>query len=200
VYVRVAIVNLIEQNYLQPPIFTLLNIFSMNEQLIKESVSIKFLEVIANYNGYSTDWPGKDFGRDLTINEIGYRTEANGDKRQTETGRCLKIQAKATTDNSIKHETDFFKFDLESSTYNDLIRRNNQSNFPLILFVFILPPDKNEWIEIYSDSLIIKKAGFWFVPDVNAVETTNSSSIRIEVKKENIFTKDSLKNLMDKFN
>jgi uncharacterized membrane protein YqiK len=66
--------------------------------------------------------------------------------------------------------------------------------------VFILPPDKNEWIEIYSDSLIIKKAGFWFVPDVNAVETTNSSSIRIEVKKENIFTKDSLKNLMDKFN
>jgi hypothetical protein len=34
----------------------------MTEELIKESFSIKYLETLATYNGYTTDWPGKDFG------------------------------------------------------------------------------------------------------------------------------------------
>lgn len=67
----------------------------MTEELKKEAISIKYLEVIANYNGYSTSWPGKDYGVDLTVSEIGIRTE-NDKNRHYDTGRELKIQAKST--------------------------------------------------------------------------------------------------------
>lgn len=179
---------------------SLIFVLIMTEELIKESFSIKYLETLATYNGYTTDWPGKDFGRDLTINEISTRTQ-NEKTRFIETGRTLKIQAKATTENSIEDDTDTsFKYDLEAKTFNDLIVRNNQSSYPLILFVFILPSDKTQWMELNDDNLLLRKNGYWFVPDPSEIETTNSSTKRITINKSNKFTLDTIKHLMNTFN
>lgn len=172
----------------------------MTEELIKESFSIKYLETLATYNGYTTDWPGKDFGRDLTINEISTRTQ-NGKTRFIETGRTLKIQAKATTENSIEDDNDIsFKYDLEAKTFNDLIYRNNQNSCPLILFVFILPSDKNQWMELNEDNLLLRKNGYWFVPDTTEAETLNSTTKRITISKANKFTLDTIQQLMNTYN
>ncbi len=172
----------------------------MTEELIKESFSIKYLETLATYNGYTTEWPGKDFGRDLTINEISTRTQ-NGKARFIETGRTLKIQAKATTENSIEDDNDTsFKYDLEAKTFNDLIFRNNQNSRPLILFVFILPSDKNQWMELNDDNLLLRKHGYWFVPDTSEVETTNTATKRITINKANKFTLTTIQQLMNTYN
>ncbi len=172
----------------------------MTEELIKESFSIKYLETLATYNGYTTDWPGKDFGWDLTINEISTRTQ-NGKTRFIETGRSLKVQAKATTENSIEDDNDTsFKYDLEAKTFNDLIYRNNQNSCPLILFVFILPSDKNQWMELNDDNLLLRKNGYWFVPETTAAETLNSTTKRITISKANKFTLDSIQQLMNTYN
>ncbi len=169
----------------------------MKEELIKESLSIKYLEILANYAGYTTDWPGKDFGRDLTINEISQRNQ-DGKPRFIETGRSLKIQAKATTESRIFESSEIsFKYDLESKTFNDLIFRNNMHNKPLILFIFILPNDKKNWLKLNDESLLIKKTGYWFVPNSNEVETKNSGSKRITINKANKFTTETFNQLME---
>ena len=83
----------------------------MTEEHIKEAISLRYIEVIAAHNGYKTNASFPDYGTDLDIIEVGHRTET-GHKRYSQTGRELKFQLKATTENSISNEENFIKYDL----------------------------------------------------------------------------------------
>ncbi|MFN3852521.1 MAG: DUF4365 domain-containing protein [Spirosomataceae bacterium] len=168
----------------------------MTEEHIKESISISFIELIANYLGFSTDAPKKDYGRDLSIFEIKYREE-NGSKRRIETGRELKIQAKSTTLKGIKQNKDYITYNLEAKTFNDLIDRKN-ANKPLILILFLLPENRTDWLTLNGEELIVRKCAYWYYPeDIN--HTTNLYSESIKIPTSNLITIDSFKELFENF-
>lgn len=169
----------------------------MTEEQIKEAISLRFIELIAATKGYKTSSSYPDYGTDLEIKEVDYRIE-NEHKRYLETGRELKLQLKATTENSISIEDDVIKYDLKASTFNDLIKRK-KSRTPLILILFILPSEKSKWIQITDKELVAKKCAYWFLPEGISVETTNVAKKRIEISKDNLISGEVLNQLFDNY-
>ncbi len=168
----------------------------MMDEHIKEAISLRYIELIAAYNGFKTNLSYHDYGTDLNIVEVGYRNE-NGKKRLSDTGREIKIQLKATTVNSILEEQKIIKYDLDSKNFNDIIKRRN-SAYPLILILFILPTNRKDWLSITEEELRVKKCAYWYFPEENKVRTSNSSKKRIEINKNNLIKPDSLNEIINK--
>jgi len=99
----------------------------MTEEHIKEAISLRYLELLAAYSGYKTSSSYPDYGTDLEVKEISFREE-NNKKRFFETGRELKFQLKSTTERGIIAEDNSIKYDLDFSTYNNLITRKKRKN------------------------------------------------------------------------
>jgi len=169
----------------------------MTEEHIKEAISLRYLELLAAHSGYKTSASYPDYGTDLEVKEISFREE-NNKKRYFETGRELKFQLKATTEKGIIFEDDLIKYDLNSSTYNDLITRKNTKS-PLILIVFVLPENKDEWLHLSDRELIVKKCAYWYIPEENDL-TNNTSNIRININKnEQLIEKETLNQLFKNY-
>ncbi len=77
-----------------------------------------------------------------------------------------------------------------------MIERKN-SLYPLILILFILPSEKDEWVNISEQELITKKCAYWFIPGHSEVSTTNSRKKRIWISKENLFNLETLNQLIE---
>jgi len=169
----------------------------MTEEHIKEALSLRYIELIAAFNGYKTSSSYPDYGTDLEIKEIDFRIE-NQHKRYLETGRELKFQLKATTETSIIVENDIIKYDLNSATYNDLLTRKNTKS-PLILILFVLPADKTNWLNISDNELISRKCAYWFFPDKTELLTSNTSTKRILIDKNNFISNETLNQLFDNY-
>ena len=58
----------------------------MTEEHIKEAISLRYIELIAAFNGFKTSSSYPDYGTDLDIKEVDFRIE-NQHKRYLETGR-----------------------------------------------------------------------------------------------------------------
>lgn len=169
----------------------------MTEEHIKEAISLRYIELIAAFNGFKTSSSYPDYGTDLDIKEVDFRME-NDHKRYLETGRELKVQLKATTENSVIVEGDFIKYDLNASTYNDLLSRKHTKN-PLILILFVLPSDKDNWLNISDDELIAKKCAYWFFPENTELLTLNKDKRRIAISKNNFFSNETLNKLFESY-
>ncbi len=169
----------------------------MTEEHIKEAISIRFIELIAAYNGYSTSSSRLDYGTDLDVKEIYVRDE-NDRQRYFETGRELKFQIKATTENRISTQEDSISYDLRAATYNDLIIRRS-SRMPLLLILFILPAEPNAWIVLSDQELVCKKCAYWYFPEKTETPTTNAHSQRITISKSNLVSLETLNQLFVDF-
>ncbi len=169
----------------------------MTEEHIKEALSLRYIELVAAFNGYKTSSSHPDYGTDLEIKEVDFRIE-NQHKRYLETGRELKFQLKATTENSIVFEDEIIKYDLNSSTYNDLLTRKNTKS-PLILILFVLPSDKTNWLNISDNELITRKCAYWFFPDKTELLTANSATKRISINRKNFISNESLNQLFENY-
>lgn len=82
--------------------------------------------------------------------------------------------------------------------YNDLIILRNTAN-PLILIVFVLPENKNEWIELSKDELIARKCAYWYMPSDKASHSDNSNTIRIEIDKNHLVDLETFDLLFNKY-
>ena len=169
----------------------------MTEEHIKEAISLRYIELIAAFNGFKTSSSYPDYGTDLDIKEVDFRME-NDHKRYLETGRELKFQLKSTTENSIVVEDDLIKYDLNASTYNDLLTRKHSKN-PLILILFVLPSDKNNWLHISDNELIAKKCAYWFFPEDTDSLTPNTAQKRITISKDNLISNEALNYLFENY-
>ena len=160
----------------------------MTDNLIMEEISRSYLELLANNTGYFPSVT-KDFGTDLTIRKAKYCSER---KRILTIGKSIDIQLKAVSEKYVIGSEDInldtIKYVLEVKNYNDLIVRANESGIcmPLILCVFIIPNDRNEWFSINPSEMIIKKCAYWYRIPFNAELSTNTTSITIEIPKTNI--------------
>lgn len=167
----------------------------MTEENIKEALSIRYIEILANYKGYKTSSIFPDHGTDLSIVEVSPREENQG-LRYFDTGRELKVQLKATTERGVILNENELVYDLEAKTYNDLIYRMN-NNKPLLLFLFILPSDNEDWLKLSDKELIIKKCAYWFYPEKADITTGNTHSKRINISYDNLVSIDTIDKLFE---
>lgn len=132
----------------------------------------------------------------MIVYEVQPRNE-NGRQRYFDTGRELKIQLKATS-RVINVEGDRLVYDLSANTFNDLVVRQNYTS-PLILILFLLPPEYSDWTILDEEQLVLKKCAYYYLPEEGAQCTDNNGTQRIYINQENIITLDTLNDLMERY-
>ncbi len=170
----------------------------MTEEYIKERLSTHYIGLIAAHQGYLVEQPQSDFGVDCQLKKIYHYTLPNGNKRLTLDGKYLDIQLKATVERTVFYQDKLIKYDLDIKNYNDLFLRKILGIAPLILILFILPDDKNKWLEYGVNELIARKHAYWYLPEDTLVPSSNKRMVRISVPKQNVITKDSFHYLYHK--
>ncbi len=153
----------------------------LTKELIKETLSRRFVEIIAGRNGFKCQKPDPDSGVDLSVTRsiIDLRF---GERRIFDTGEYVEIQLKSTTDSSITYDEDCVKYDLEAKNFNDLVFRVHSNSFaPLYLILFVLPDEEEQWVEITEDALKLRKRAYWYIPSLGESMTPNTSTKRIRI-------------------
>jgi hypothetical protein len=161
----------------------------ITEQHIKEQISLGFVTMVSGKAGVNLIGPGvHDYGVDGTFRYVG-----NRGGRRLESGATVDFQLKATT--TAFERQDIIVYDCEARTYNALANRAYDT-IPLILLVLCLDPQPAEWLSVGHDCTILKRACYWTT--VSGPPTTNNSTVRIEIPKNNLFTPDELTAMLDR--
>ena|SRR5438270_2785118 len=171
----------------------------MTVEQIKEQLSNRFVGILASNSGFTLDKGDLDFGIDYTARKtFTYIQPGTGKTRITSDPKTIDIQLKATTENSIKDDGVNIKYDLEARNYNDLIHRLGGLT-PLILILFVLPDNRNDWVDITPIELRIRRLAYWFCPPAGSTITNNKDTIRIAIPKTNILSIDCFDTLHSQF-
>lgn len=169
----------------------------MTKEHIKEALSTRSVEALANYMGFVTESQRKDYGIDLTIREIAKRIESNGKETYFPSNRELKVQLKATTEKQVRHAKGFLKFDLKVKNYNDLVYYV-QNQLHTYLFLVVMPDDEQRWLEYTNDELILRSRCYWYIHPLDTLASTNSRTHVIQIPENQRIDKDTFKQLLDK--
>jgi hypothetical protein len=129
-----------------------------------------------------------DYGIDMTVHEIGQRG-----RRYCETGFRIDFQAKSTGARALTDAN--VLYDLEVKNYDDL--RAAPSRCPRLLVVLLLPEDEGQWTEQTEESLLIGRAAYWLSLKGRG-PVTNTKQVRLALPRENLFTIDALRELMQR--
>lgn len=158
-------------------------------QHIEEDLSKAYVMAIGAKAGYSVDLDrSHDYTVDGTFHEI-----IIFENQRNESGYSIDFQLKASKNCII--EKDYIKYDFDANTYNYFLRRvNSKNSTPFILILLVLPDKPEEWLNITEESLILKKACYWYKMEKQEA-TLNKNSKRIYISKNNLLTPDSLQTL-----
>ena len=168
----------------------------MDDNKVKEIISEAFFTLILAKNRFKIykSHTGDD-GVDLLVNPVIIRKRVlDGKTSRLDSGKKLDIQLKCTTDGKVKPlPSGNFHYFLKVKNYEDLIYRRDDAGIPLLLVVFILPDNENEWIEILNNQLLLRKCGYWYqITDEDDFSKTahlkKTSNVAIELLAENILT------------
>jgi hypothetical protein len=147
----------------------------------EEALSRAYVAAVAAGAGYVTSI--MDFDRD----GVDIQIRAGGTMRPS-----LDIQLKATI-NLGKAKDGAFRFPLKRRNYDLLLA---DTMIPRILVVLDLPRSEADWLEVRSDSLILRRCAYW--ANLSGLsETANKESVTISIQSSNRFNVDSLKGLME---
>ncbi len=86
------------------------------------------------------------------------------------------------------------EYDLKVKNYNEL--RVEQYGSPRILIVVVVPDAPKRWLDQSEERLVLRKCAAYWMSLRGAPETTNTSSIRVDVPRANLFTTASLARLL----
>ncbi|MDQ2178811.1 DUF4365 domain-containing protein [Marinifilum sp. D714] len=159
----------------------------MTKTDIMEELSKDYLEVIANRSGFFNSIH-RDYGTDLSIRKAKL---CHNRRRYLTTGKAVDIQVKAVSEKYINYLNDtsknIIKYSLEVKNYNDLIDRANETGafIPLILAVFIMPENEDEWIQLTPEQLMIRKCAFWYQIPTGQTHSMNKTTVNIDIPKTN---------------
>lgn len=156
-----------------------------------EDMSEAYLRALCAANGYSIVKVEHDNdGLDIAVRCKG---KAADDSILVSTE--VEIQLKSSHAKITSHQDGSITYALEVKNYKWLIDTNRM--IPLILVVFHMPSDENDWIEQNIDWLKIKKCAYW-ISLKGENDTDNKETISIDLPAGNMLTKDSLKEIMVK--
>lgn len=153
----------------------------MTPEQIKEHLSRHFIGLVASRRGFKSDVIETDHGADLSITRATFRDRPQG-PRLTDTGTALHVQLKCTCAVSTSHDGDAFKYKLNVVTYNDLVERRQAGRMiKLMLILLVLPDDESTWLQVTPDELVMRRAAYWYYPDLTEQICTNDSSKTIRI-------------------
>ncbi|MGE5344132.1 MAG: DUF4365 domain-containing protein [Candidatus Omnitrophota bacterium] len=172
----------------------------MTEEQTKEELSNNYLSILTYKSGYKLDKPKDTGGVDFVLSFDQMRISRDGKKRFCQSAKRIDLQLKTTTEKSIIESDRVIKYDLEVKNYEDLISRKEERIFlPLILILFILPNDKNEWVQLRDEEMALRKCAYWYCPENDFISTDNKRTVRIEIPIKNKLNLNTIKNLFEKF-
>ena len=160
------------------------------ENDVKEALSIAYVQAVCGMAGYSYAKDSKDYGMDITVNDVIKRKDGS----VFPSGHRVDIQAKATTDDASSDEP-ILKYRIKNKNYNDL--RFDDPGTPRILVILFLPKERSSWIDQSVDRLIMKKCAYW-VSLKGCSEVKKEGLTTVEIPRENIFSAEQLKSMMER--
>jgi len=146
----------------------------------EEALSRAYVQAVAARAGYII--ATMDFDRDGVDIEI----KAGGAMRPS-----IGVQLKATI-NLGEPAAGVFRFVLRRRNY-DLLRIPTQ--VPRLLVVLDLPRDKNQWLTVTAESLVLRRCAFW-TSLAGAPETDNDTAVTVSIQSDHRLDADSLRALM----
>ncbi len=112
----------------------------------------------------------------------GYQTEV-----------ALNVQLKATVKEPATPDGHFLSYFFRGlDRYDDL--RMATIAIPRILVVLFLPPDRDQWLTVTPDELILRKCAYWQSLR-GAPKVTGRTGITVYLPKTQLFTADALRSL-----
>ena len=106
---------------------------------------------------------------------------------------ALELQLKATVNLGAVHNDGCFHFPLRRRNYDLLIIRTQT---PRLLVVLDLPNEKERWMSITDDELILRHRAYW-LNLLNWEETENTDYRTVAIPEMNVFDVASLRDLME---
>ena len=130
-----------------------------------------------------------DYRIDGTYREVDTLPDGSRD----DSGFQIDFQLKASHD--VLLTDDYVIYDLEAKNYKSLIRANVGT--PRILILFKMPKEECDWLKIDENETLLRNSG-WYFSLKNLEEKVNSSTVRIKIPRNQLFTPDVLNSLMDR--
>jgi len=168
----------------------------MTDQIKKENISTRTIEILANYQGYEVESVKRDYGVDIRIIENTYRELEDGRKQIFPTNRELKAQLKATTEKGIKRRNGNIIYDLRAKNFNDLVQHQHWKR-PTYLMLIILPDDEEMWLSYSKSDLVLRSECYWYIHPENTEMTTNRSKKMIRIPENQIISLDTFSTLLN---
>lgn len=168
----------------------------MTAEDIKEELSARCIEALANRLGYCTECAKKDYGIDLRIIEIIKRTEPSGQAVYFPSTREIKVQLKATTEKQIRKAGSSIAYDLRVKNYNDIVHSVNNHR-PIYLFLIVMPDDDTKWLEYSPDELILRSKCYWYVHAKGTPESVNTSTHVVQIPEIQMIQMTTFAQLLD---
>lgn len=103
----------------------------------------------------------------------------------------LEIQVKSTSTDIIDDK--FVRYPLKLKNYNEL--RKPKTLVPKILVVVLIPNELSEWVRQSETELCVRRCGYWLSLK-GQPETRNTESVTVYLPRTQLFSVDSLKNIM----
>lgn len=152
----------------------------MNENDIKEELSNNYVSLIASRVGFRLVKGDRDKGVDYIVKYDIVRQMPNGENRELEAPYSCNLQLKATTEASTTVNDEVISYDLKAKNYNDLAFHRSLGIEPLVLILFILPNNEDDWLTVMEDQISLSKCAYWYYPE-DTDEVVNSSTKRIHI-------------------
>jgi hypothetical protein len=167
---------------------------------IKENFSDGFFRILMAKNRLKIHKPDSDDGVDLNVAPVEKNERKTGEITYSDSDRMLGIQLKCTTQkNLIEKKNGNYSYKIKIKNYEDLVRSKAKGDpyKALILVVFILPDEEDDWLLIYDDYIKLSKHAFWYYPcESDTLQRSEKSkldsTISIEIKALNKMTADFL--------
>ena len=158
---------------------------SLPESAVKELLSRGFLRLVANQAGFIICTDELDFGVDLGLRHVEF-FERNGGLAYRRSSFAIDLQLKATCDAGVTFEGEVLKYDLDVTTYNDLVRRAREVHtIPMVLLLFVLPDDRLDWLSFAASHLMLKRCAYIWRPGTADEPSGNAATKRISISVAN---------------
>lgn len=157
----------------------------MDRNQQKELFSTAFVKAIAAQIGFRTAIPDVDDDSiDVIIKGRGFFAPIRNPQLE------VQLKCTATDDES----SDTLKFNLSIKNYNDL--RGNDLLSPRYLFVHVVPKEPIDWLVHEERFAKLSHCCCW-VSIKDHPDTTNTTSVTIDIPKSQLLTSESMLSLME---
>jgi Domain of unknown function (DUF4365) len=154
--------------------------------LRQEALCRAYVRAVAARSGVICGGIENDLGFDLFL-----RSVESHDQQFWDGGAQLDIQLKSTTRAEVRETS--VVYDLDARAYN--ILRQANTNRPRILVLLVLPEAESEWLSQTEDALLLRRCAYW-ISLRGAEPSTAQTTVRITVRRANVFSVDSLQALL----